>query len=100
VEYFNVGTGQRSTVFQVAEKIAQFFGSNSEISITGAFRQGDIRHNFADISKFRQAFDFTPRISFSEGLKQFLAWAEEQEGVPAGYESSLREMRDRGLLRG
>src|SRR5258706_2721381 len=51
VETFNVGTGKRTTVLQVAKEIVAFFQSNSAISITGAFRQGDIRHNYADISK-------------------------------------------------
>jgi dTDP-L-rhamnose 4-epimerase len=100
VKSFNVGTGRRTTVRQVAEEIADFFGSSSEVSITGAFRQGDIRHNFADISKIREAINFTPRFPFDEGLKRFLVWAATQDRQPAGYESSLREMRDRGLLHG
>jgi dTDP-L-rhamnose 4-epimerase len=100
VEAFNVGTGQRTTVLQVAREITEFFGSSSEISITGAFRIGDIRHNYADISKLQSTMSFTPQFSFHEGLKQFLDWAEDREGVSVGYESSLREMRERGLLHG
>jgi dTDP-L-rhamnose 4-epimerase len=34
VEVFNVGTGQRTTVLQVAKEIVQYFGSNSKISDT------------------------------------------------------------------
>jgi dTDP-L-rhamnose 4-epimerase len=41
-EIFNVGTGQKTTVLQVAEEIVGFFGSKSDIFTTGAFRQGDI----------------------------------------------------------
>jgi dTDP-L-rhamnose 4-epimerase len=100
VEAFNVGTGKRTTVLQVAKEIVGFFQSKSEISVTGAFRQGDIRHNYADISKIRKAVNFAPRFTFQEGLKRFLAWADEQEAVPAGYEASLREMRERGLFHG
>lgn len=100
VEPFNVGTGKRTSVLQVAKEIVKYFGSGSKISITGGFRQGDIRHNFADLSKIRRAIGFTPRFEFGEGLKQFLAWAEGQDQSSAGYESSLCEMRDRGLLHG
>jgi dTDP-L-rhamnose 4-epimerase len=100
VEIYNVGTGQRTTVLQVAREIAKFFGSCSDISITGAFRQGDIRHNYADISKIQRAIGFTPRFSFREGLKRFLDWVEAQEEVSSGYEMSLIEMRERGLLHG
>lgn len=100
VEPFNVGTGQRTTVLQVAKEIVRFFGSKSKISVTGAFRQGDIRHNFADIAKIHEAFGFTPRFSFREGLKRFLSWADAQVAVPARYEESLQEMRERGLYHG
>jgi dTDP-L-rhamnose 4-epimerase len=100
VESFNVGTGQRTSVLQVAKEIVRFFGSDSKITITGAFRQGDIRHNFADLHKIRQAIGFSPRFTFREGLKQFLEWATGQDGLSNGYESSLREMRERGLLHG
>jgi dTDP-L-rhamnose 4-epimerase len=98
---YNVGTGERTSVLQVANEIVRYFGSNSQISITGAFRQGDIRHNFADLSKTRAAIGFSPRCGFSEGLGRFLDWAGEQDAhQPGAYQSSLREMSDRGLLHG
>jgi len=100
VESLNVGTGQRTTVLQVAEEIVQFFGGQSKISITGAFRQGDIRHNFAAVDKIQELVGFVPRFNFREGLKRFLSWAEAQVAVPVGYEESLQEMRERGLFHG
>ena len=42
---------------------------------------------------------FDGGLSFREGLKRFLAWAEQSSPSTAGYEHSLAEMRDRGLLR-
>jgi dTDP-L-rhamnose 4-epimerase len=100
VESLNIGTGQRTSVLQVAKEVVEFFGSSSEIMITGAFRQGDIRHNFADLSKICKAIGFAPRFTFREGLQQFLGWVANQDKGPSGYESSLREMRDRGFLHG
>src|SRR5208283_3798425 len=100
VEHFNVGTGYRTTVLQVAEEIVRFLGSKSKISVTGAFRQGDIRHNFADMTKIDGALDFSPQFTFCEGLSRFLTWADGQAAVPTAYESALQEMRDRGLLHG
>jgi len=98
---YNVGTGERSTVLQVANEIVRHFGSSSQVSITGAFREGDIRHNFADVSKTRAAIGFTARYGFSEGLERFLEWAGGQNGHwTDAYRTSLREMAERGLLRG
>jgi dTDP-L-rhamnose 4-epimerase len=98
VETFNVGTGQRTTVLEAAKEIVQYFQSSTPIFITGAYRQGDIRHNFADLAKIHNGLDFTPHFSFREGLHRFLDWAFAQPEVLEGYESSLQEMSDRGLL--
>jgi dTDP-L-rhamnose 4-epimerase len=100
IESFNVGTGEATSVLQVATEIAGFFGGNSQVCITGAFREGDIRHNFADLSKVRHAAGFSPRFQFRNGLQKFLEWVIEQDQVPVEYESSLREMRERGLFNG
>jgi dTDP-L-rhamnose 4-epimerase len=102
VDKFNVGTGQRTTVLQVAQENTRFFGSKSHVVITGAFRQGDIRHNFADLKKISRSLGFVPHFSFSEGLARFLTWAEAQSPAPVrfSYESSLQEMRERGLFHG
>jgi len=100
VDSFNIGTGQPTTVSHVAKEIVRFFGSNASISITGAFRQGDVRHNFADLSKVRQAIGFAPLFTLREGLPKFLDWAAEQDRTPAQYDSSLHELRERGLLHG
>lgn len=99
-ESFNVGTGQQTSVLQLAKEIVQFFESKSQLSVTGAFRVGDVRHNFADLTKIRRAIGFAPRFSFQEGLKQFLDWAAAQDRLPTTYESSLFELRERGLLHG
>lgn len=100
VEYFNVGTGHSTPVLQVAKEIVSFFESTSALTVTGAFRQGDIRHNFADLSKIRETIEFVPKYSFQEGLSKFLEWVSNQRQFNVEYESSLAEMRDRGLFNG
>ena len=98
VDSFNVGTGKRTCVLQVAKEIVEFLGSSAKISITGMFRQGDIRHNFADLTKSHKMLGFTAQTHFQEGLRRFLAWAGLEEHSPARYELSLQEMRERGVL--
>jgi dTDP-L-rhamnose 4-epimerase len=95
---FNVGRGERITVLQVANEIARFFGNRAPVSVTGAFREGDIRHNFANLSKMCAAIGFTPRWSFAEGLPRFLEWAKNEEANVSEYRSSLLDMAGRGLL--
>lgn len=95
----NVGSGERTTVLEVAEQINAYFGSRATVQVTGAFREGDIRHNFSDLTRAQQLLEYHPAWSFHEGLKRFLAWAEQSSPSTEGYERSLGEMRDRGLLR-
>ena len=100
VASLNVGTGRQTTVLEVARDIVQFFGSASEIRITGAYRQGDIRHNFADLSKIHDVLDFAPQVTLSEGLQRFLTWVSTQDSLPIDYELPIREMRERGIFHG
>jgi dTDP-L-rhamnose 4-epimerase len=96
----NVGSGERTTVYEVVKEIIRFFDSNSPISITGAFRKGDIRHNLADLSKLKSITGFEPKWNFRNGVCEFLTWAESQEVVVDKYEKSLREIRQKGLMHG
>ncbi len=94
----NVGSSQRTTVLQLAKQINMHFGMRSVVQVTGAFREGDVRHGFADITCARHLLGYQPSWSFDDGLKRFLAWVEESSSAYEGYEDSLDEMRGRGLL--
>lgn len=96
----NVGTGIPVTVSEVVKQIMAFFSSKSEVMVTGAFREGDIRHNCADISKLRATINYTPTRLFEDGLAEFLTWAEGQQAGSREYEKSLAEMRQKGLMHG
>jgi dTDP-L-rhamnose 4-epimerase len=96
----NVGSGTRTTVLDVATKINAWFGGRSEVIVTGAFREGDIRHGVADLTLARKLLHYEPSWSFAAGLGEFLNWTTLTEASVAGYETSLTEMRARGLLRG
>ncbi len=99
---YNVGSGQKTTVYDVATIINNYFGGNSNIGISGAFRQGDIRHNVADLSRATSHLGFVPSWSFADGINRFLDWAHSQEtkGSKIGYEESLAELRRKGLMHG
>lgn len=100
IEALNVGSGEKSTVLQVANEIANYFGSTSTIRVNGAFREGDIRHNIADLDKVRSLIGYEPQWKFAQGIKRFLDWAknEEIDVNTKKYEKSLTEMKMRGLM--
>jgi dTDP-L-rhamnose 4-epimerase len=96
----NVGTGVPVSVSHVVEQIVSYFGSESSVSISGNFREGDIRHNCADTTYLKQVLNFVPEQGFDEGIKYFLEWVTTQDLSHRSYERSLAELRERGLLRG
>lgn len=99
----NVGSGVPVTVLEVAKEIVSYLKSDSEIKISGAFREGDIRHNFADLKLIKQITGFEPKWGFKEGLHSFIDWALEQNDIPkdtTDYKKSLGELKEKGLLNG
>jgi dTDP-L-rhamnose 4-epimerase len=96
----NVGSGERITVMQVAQAVNRFFGGRSTVSVTGAFRDGDIRHGIADLAKAGEILNYQPKLKFEQGIRDFLEWASESEPELDIYAQSLDEMKLRGLLHG
>ena len=98
-QVFNVGTGVATDVITVATELSNNYGIQVPITISGNYRLGDIRHNYADISKARQLLGFEPKISFKEGLKQFTDWVNTQEVEEDKYQQSIDEMKAKGLYK-
>ncbi|MFV5694915.1 NAD-dependent epimerase/dehydratase family protein [Flavobacterium sp. LB3P122] len=99
----NVGSGVPVNVLEVAQEIVSYLKSDSEIKISGAFREGDIRHNYADLKLINQVIGFEPKWNFKEGLHSFIDWALLQNDIPkdtTDYIKSLGELKEKGLLNG
>jgi dTDP-L-rhamnose 4-epimerase len=95
----NVGSGHATSVMTVAQQVKDYFGSQSFIGVTGAFRMGDIRHNIADISLTRNVLGFVPETSFKQGLVHFLGWAQNQPlEDKSAYVRSVSELAAKGLM--
>ena len=97
-EVFNVGSGVAITVRQVAESLKTLFKSDVNINITGKFRSGDIRHNYADLDKINRLLGFNPRYNFQQGLSKFVDWVKSQNIQEDRYEESIIELKSRGLI--
>jgi dTDP-L-rhamnose 4-epimerase len=97
---FNVGSGVRTTVLSVVEHLKGAFGAEASCKVTGDFRLGDIRHNFADLALISSRLGYKPTITFSDGINRFAGWAATQGPKNSTYERSLSEMTERGLMGG
>ena len=98
-QVFNVGSGEPTTVSQVANSLKSLYNSNTNISISGSFRLGDIRHNYADLNKIKNLLGFKVKFDFQTGISRFVDWAKTQEVKEDKYEKSLNELKNKGLIK-
>ena len=98
-QVFNVGTGVATDVITVAESLSRNYGVTVPITISGNYRLGDIRHNFADLTKIKKVLGFEPKFSFEQGLQQFTNWVNTQEVQEDRYQKSIDEMKAKGLYK-
>ncbi|MGZ3756555.1 MAG: NAD-dependent epimerase/dehydratase family protein [Mucilaginibacter sp.] len=98
-EIFNVGTGVPTDVITVANSLIKNYDVEIPVIVTGSYRLGDIRHNFADLTKIKSKLGFEIQFSFERGIKEFTSWVNEQEVEKDNYNRSIDEMKGRGLFR-
>jgi dTDP-L-rhamnose 4-epimerase len=96
-QVFNVGSGERFTVREIAARLSRILNKEHLIpEITGRYRVGDIRHCFADISHARDRLGYIPQVSFEDGLEELAEWLEGQI-VVSQFEKAAEELSLRGL---
>ena len=98
-QVFNVGTGVATTVITVAETLMRNYDIQIPLEISGQYRKGDIRHNFADISLIKEKLGFVPGVDFETGLNLFCNWVNQQSPAEDRYEQSLSELKSKGLMK-
>lgn len=96
---FNVGTGVAIDVMTVAQTLVKNYGIDVPIHISGDYRLGDIRHNFADISLAKEILGFSPNWPFEKGIAEFCKWVNNQVVQEDKYEDSIAEMKSKGLYK-
>jgi len=98
-EVFGIGSGVATDVLTVAKTLVSQYNIDVPITVTGAFRLGDIRHNYADLEKARRLLGFEPKVQFAEGIQKFTDWVSEQAVQKDSYDQSIQEMKARGLYK-
>lgn len=93
----NVGSGRATTILAMAELMAGLMNSAHPPHVTGAYRVGDIRHNFADITLFERTMGWAPAIDIAEGLRRFCDWVATQPIPQDLLDKANAELKGRNL---
>ena len=98
-EVFNVGADYPIDVLTVANLLKYNYNADIEIVINDNYRLGDIRHNYADLSKIKQKLGYEPKYPFADGIRFFCNWVNQQKIAADNYEQSITEMKQKGLFK-
>jgi dTDP-L-rhamnose 4-epimerase len=76
---FNVGSGEKITINEVAQTLLDIFGSKLKPVANHKYRTGDVRHCFADITKIKSTLGYKPKMSLRKGMEELVEWSKKQE---------------------
>jgi dTDP-L-rhamnose 4-epimerase len=98
-QVLNVGTGIRTTLRDLARGLTERLapGNHTEPVVLGTFREGDIRHCYADITRIRALLGYEPEVRLEQGYEDLVAWAKIQKPSD-GFDRASEELVSRGLV--
>ncbi len=95
----NVGTGQATSILDVADVLITLYRGKVRPAVENKFRAGDVRHCFADISAARRLLGYEPTVAFEAGMKELVSWGQ-TASAQDGFETAYEELRKKGLVGG
>ncbi len=96
---FNVGADRPIDVLTVAKTLNNYYNGEIKINITGNYRIGDIRHNYADLERSKKILKYSPKYTFDDGISIFCEWVKKQEILNDNYDESIIELKKRNLFK-
>lgn len=78
---YNLGTGKGTSLIDISNELASLVGKDIEPMITGDFRPGDNRHDFANNSKLKSEIGFSNFTPLKNGLEELINWSKHAEAV-------------------
>jgi len=96
---FNVGADKPINILAVAKALTKSYNSGVNVNISGNYRLGDIRHNYADLSLISKRLGFKPKVNFEQGINAFCNWVNSQEIVEDSFQYTISELTSKGLFK-
>ncbi|CAN5285419.1 hypothetical protein BH20ACI1_BH20ACI1_05520 [soil metagenome] len=94
----NIGTGRPISVGDIAALLAKGLGKDIAPEFVGKYREGDIRHCVADITKAENLLNYAPKVNLEKGLMALLDWVK-GETPDDRVNAATAELEARSLVR-
>jgi UDP-glucose 4-epimerase len=72
--FYNVGTGKRTSLKEVADKLLNLTGSNQPINYAPSNQATLVRNRIGSPTKAKNEIDFEANIDLDEGLRRLIEW--------------------------
>ncbi len=89
-ESFNIGTGHKTTIGEVATQARELFEISAEPSFTMPERSWDVQDWFANPEKAREHLGWEARTGFRDGLRKMIDWYREIPDKAKYHQSSKK----------
>jgi nucleoside-diphosphate-sugar epimerase/glycosyltransferase involved in cell wall biosynthesis len=93
-ESFNIASGKKTTLAEVAAAAGQEFGIEEAPAFSGEGRHWDLNNWFGDIAKAREHLHWQPHTEFRQGLRWTADWYAALSDKESYQKSSKREGLD------
>jgi dTDP-L-rhamnose 4-epimerase len=96
-EALNIGTGSPISISEISLMLARGLGKDIKPEVTGKYREGDIRHCVADISRARTLLGYEPKMKLADGIPELLDWVRRQQAE--NTTAATKELEQHQLVR-
>lgn len=79
-EPMDIGSGEFQTIGTAAKLIAEHYKAPAP-HVTGQYRQGDVRHAWADVTAAQRVLGWTPQFNLAQGIDRLATWIDAQPDV-------------------
>jgi len=93
----NVGSGQATSIREVARLVSDALNIPIEPVARGEFRPGEMRHLLSDTTRIRAA-GYEPQISLASGIRRYIEWIGRQMDVRDYFAAAETLLRAKGIV--
>jgi UDP-glucose 4-epimerase len=88
-DFYNVGTGIRTSLRDLAEKLLNLTGSNKEIKYAPRSQATLVRNRIGDPKKAAEQIGFSAEIDLDEGLRRLIDWRSTHKSEVAALRAAV-----------
>ena len=97
-QLYNVGTGRQLTIKDMGSVLVERLAPDLKLTISGQYREGDIRHCYANIRKIQTELGFSPKVAFEDGIDELVSWVATQQASDL-VEDAKAQLAKRNLVK-